>query len=370
MRQSVCIDARLISAPGIGTYLKNLLLNFKQTPWKWFALALREQEDAFSSWDYVEPIFVDFPIYSIKEQIALPFAIPRVDLFWSPHYNIPCFPIRASKRLTTIHDALHLALSSNLRFKEKVYARSMMPAALRLSDSIITCSIFSKIEIETYTGIRSEKMRVIPYGVDHARFYPSEESAASEGVLQRYGVQAPFLLFVGSCKKHKNLRGLLKAFSRLIEQSECAISCVIIGSAQSRHCEDVKQLCIDFKPIQHLVHFLGYVPEDDLPHFYRCAELFVFPSLYEGFGFPPLEAMSSACPALVSRIPALSEVCGEGAIYCDPYDPGQIAACMHQLLQNRAQRNAIAKKGWERSRGFCWKKCALEHISVIERLLV
>ena len=134
-----------------------------------------------------------------SKQLAYPYQIPSVDLFWSVHYNVPILPIRPCKRLTTLHDVAHLALP--LPALKRGYAQFMIRRALHLSDHIITVSDFSKREIECHTGKISSPISVIALGVDHARFYPLKKDDSS--ILQRYGIKAPFLLYVGSLKKRK-----------------------------------------------------------------------------------------------------------------------------------------------------------------------
>lgn len=364
---SVCVDARLISAPGIGTYLKNLFSQFRHTSWKWSALVNPENANRLSAWDYIEPIVVSSAIYSIKEQFELPLKIPRVDVFWSPHYNVPCAPIRARRRLVTIHDVFHLAYSATLRPAERLYAKCMMQAAMRLSDHIITDSAFSKSEIEKYAKL-DRPMTVIHLGID-SDFSPNSDNH-SESVMRKYGIVGSFVLYVGSFKAHKNLKGLIEAFFLLVKGGKENLKLVVVGGGQGmRHCEDVKQLCIAYPELEGKLYFVGQVSDEELPHFYRHAELFVFPSFYEGFGLPPLEAMGSGCPTVVARAGAMPEVCGEGAVYVDPHIPEQIAGVAKELLQDQIKRKELAERGLERAKQFCWKKSAEAHCSVIERLM-
>lgn len=357
----MCIDARLISAPGIGTYLKNLFFQLKSTPWKWYALIHRDQKIA----DYIEPIVLSSKIYSISEQLVLPVKIPCVDVFWSPHYNVPAAPIRAKRRLASIHDAFHLAFADNLKIVERFYARWMMKKALRLSDHVITCSEFSKKEIQTYSRIGCP-ITVIPYGVDEAIFYPG---AKENTVKAKYGIEGPFLLYVGSLKQHKNVKGLIEAFWLLVRRGWNDIKLVVVGSGSSRYSEDVKQLCIAYPELEGKVRFIGNVSDEELGHFYRNAHVFVFPSFYEGFGFPPLEAMRSGCPTVVALAGALPEVCADGAVYVNPHAPEQIVLAIEELLQKEAMRIALGQRGLDRSLRFCWKKCAEKHCAIIEGLM-
>jgi glycosyltransferase involved in cell wall biosynthesis len=355
----ICVDARLISAPGIGTYLKNILRELQSAPWKWCALVHPEHVDKL---DAIEPIIISSKIYSLKEQLELPLKIPKVDLFWSPHFNIPCLPVRSRRRLVNIHDVFHLAHAAQFKFRERFCARTILKRALSLSNAVITGSQFSKGEIQRYLKTKKE-ISVIYHGC--ASSFSPHADACSAAILEKYRITNPFLLYVGSFKAHKNIRAAISAFALLKERGWKSLQFVIVGSsAGMRQCDDVKQLCI-----AHAIQCLENVPDAELPSFYRHAALFVFPSLYEGFGLPPLEAMASGCPAVVSRAGALPEVCQEGAVYIDPHSPSSIADAIEEMLQNEEKRKELRQRALARARQFSWKRSAEEHYSLIEGLL-
>ncbi|HEU65018.1 MAG TPA: glycosyltransferase family 1 protein, partial [Chlamydiae bacterium] len=169
--KKICIDTRMIESAGIGTYLKSILKNLKakvleKEKFKIFLIVnskVKEKKLEDYKWlsKNFELIFLDAPIYSIKEQILLPFKIPKCDLFFSPHFNIPIFPIRAKKRLVTIHDVYHLAFFSKLKFLEKFYAKFVIRKAALQADKVLTVSNFSKSEILKYTKAKPDKIEVI-----------------------------------------------------------------------------------------------------------------------------------------------------------------------------------------------------------------
>lgn len=355
----ICVDARLISAPGIGTYLKNILRELQTAPLKWCALVHKENADKIGP---IEPIIVSSGIYSLKEQVELPVKIPKVDLFWSPHFNIPCFPIRARRRLVTVHDVFHLAHASQFRRTERFYAHTILKRALSLSDAVITVSQFSKGEIQRY--LKTNKEIAVIYNGCAPAFSPHTD-AYSAAILEKYRIKNPFLLYVGSFKTHKNVQAAISAFAVLKKRGWKNLQFVIVGSsAGMRHCDDVKQLCMTNE-----IQCLENVSDAELPYFYRHAALFVFPSLYEGFGLPPLEAMASGCPAVVSRAGALPEVCGEAAVYIDPHSSSSIADAIEAVLQNGEKRIELAQKGLARAAQFSWKRAAKEHYALFEGLL-
>lgn len=328
----LCIDARMAFSSGIGTYIREIVPFFQEPP---FRTTLLVDEPDRPWCKGFEQIPFAAPIYSIQEQISYPLKIPRCDLFWSPHYNVPLCPIRASKRIATIHDACHLALGS---FAEKLYARIVMKRALRRSDRVITVSSFSRREIERFLG--PGPLEVIPIGVNRNRF---QRQAPSEAVRQKYRLPDRFVLFVGNQKPHKNLSALQRAFARVHIPG---LELVLVGKGTP----------------------FGLVAEEDLPTLYSMAQAFLFPSLYEGFGLPPLEAMSCGCPSAVSRAASLPEVCGEASLYFDPTDEGQIAEAIQRIVTDSQTRDHLIERGFERIQHFNWTQSAQRHRKLLEEV--
>ena len=342
--KELCLDARMLNSSGIGTYLRNLILGLKDGP---FRLHLIIQPSALQKYPWLasfDLIFGDFPIYSIEEQIKLPLLIPSCDLFWSPHFNIPLAPIRAKKRVVTIHDAYHLAFYSTLRPIEKLYAKYVIGKALKKSDCIITVSHFSKQELIKYTNAAPEKFKVIYHGVDQ------EEAPETFS-------RDPFVLFVGNVKPHKNLKNLAKAM-----EGVAGYSLVVAGKKTGFfHGEN----SAEFPP--HVI-FLGEVSHAELQLLYQKAALTVLPSFYEGFGYTPLEAMRWGCPTVVSKAASLKEICGNATHYVDPFDPNDIQKGILEVLNSSEKREALILQGKERIKLFTHQKEIEQHLSIFENL--
>ncbi|QCT95346.1 glycosyltransferase family 4 protein [Caminibacter mediatlanticus TB-2] len=347
------------NASGIGTYIKNivpfLLNNFDIT-----LLAKSEELQNYNLKNKVKVIECNSNIYSIKEQFELFKKIPKCDVFWSPHYNIPVLPIKAKKRIVTIHDVYHLAFYDTLNLKQKLYAKFMINQAVSKSDIILTVSEFSKNEIIKYTNTRKE-IKVIYNAINFNKFKVINNNL--EKLKNKYSLPNEFILFVGNVKPHKNLKRLLLAIKDL------DINLVFVGKKDGfiTGDENIKKL-ITKNNLKERIYFTGYVKDEDIPVIYNLAKLFVFPSLYEGFGIPPLEAQACGCPIIVSNVASLPEVCGDSALYCNPYDVNDIKEKIEVLLNNKQLREELIQKGFENIKRFSWEKSAKKIIDVIEGL--
>ncbi|MBI2743048.1 MAG: glycosyltransferase family 4 protein [Chlamydiales bacterium] len=351
----------MILSSGIGTYLRNLLFELRESPFRIELIVSPQAVEKVSWLSAFELRPCTAPIYSISEQIELPKIIPSCDLFWTPHLNIPLLPVRAKRRVATVHDAYHLAFFSRLRLQEKCYTKLIFSRLKRYANRIITDSEFSKSELEKYAGLSQEKIDVVPCGVDMGFF--SAASAETEREEALSSLPKKFILFVGNLKPHKNVQGLIKAFEHLQKRGFSDHALVIVGKkAGLRTAEHAF-----FSNPQVL--FLENIEDKELPLVYRRAALTVLPSFYEGFGLPPLEAMGCGCPVVVSRAASLPEVCGPAAEYVDPYDPLDIARGVEKVLRDPALQSDLKQKGFERASQFSWKRAAERHLQIFEEVI-
>jgi glycosyltransferase involved in cell wall biosynthesis len=347
------------NASGIGTYIKSIVpflaANFNVT------LIGNAAEIASYTWSTSVNIIDDNTrIYSIKEQWMLFRKIPTCDVFWSPHYNVPIFPIRAKKRIVTIHDVFHLAFYDDLSFKQKVYARLVINQAVRKSDVILTDSVFSSSEIKKHTG--HDINHIVGCAIDFNRFHIIDTIELVR-VRNKYNLPEKFILFVGNIKPHKNLKKLLLSLEKV-----SIINLVIVGKKDGfiTGDDELAVLINNTAFLKNRVHFTGYVKDEDIPIIYNLAKLFVFPSLYEGFGIPPLEAQACGCPVITSNAASLPEVCGDSVIYCDPYSVDDIANKINMVLSDGALQNELRARGFENIKRFSWEKSAQQIINIIE----
>ncbi len=359
----IAVDVRMMNSSGIGSYIRHLVpLVIQSSPKTEFYLLGRPEEmkqcKGFAKSPRVQWIETTSPIFTISEQFELSKKIPQdTYLFWSPNYNFPVFWRR--KLLVTVHDVFHLAMGKRIgSIPKRLYARLMFNRLTRRADALLCVSQFTKGELERLTGPLSGKIESIHNGVDESWFK----------IKRRKNPHSrPYLLFVGNVKPHKNLGALLEAFSLL--KDKIPHDLVLVGQKDGFITGD-PLVFEKAKSMKGRVHFTGLVTEALLGQYYAFADALVFPSLYEGFGLPPLEAMACGCPAVVSKTASLPEVCGQAAEYFDPNNIRDIAQKILKVLQSKKLREKLVKRGRVQARKFTWKKCAKQTCQVIDSLLI
>lgn len=367
-KRHFCADARMINNSGIGVYIHHYLRYILASDRFRVTLLGRKAEldsyfGTFANWQFIE---ADFPIYSVTEQLRLPRLIPACDLFWSPHYNIPLLPIRAKRHIVTIPDVYHLAFYNTLSMAQKLYARVVVNEATRQADRLTTISQYSKEEIVRFTGVRASKIDVVHLGVDTTLFQPVTDPDRRQRVQTQYKLPAHYLLFVGNVKPNKNLRRLVEAFATLMTDHP-DLYLVITGKKEGFITGDPGLFeRIEGNPeLARRVSFTGYVSFDDLPVLYSLASLFVFPSIYEGFGFPPLEAMACGCAVVASNATSIPEVCGDAVEYIDPHSIESMGQGIRRMLSNPDYRQDLIGKGFIQYRKYDWQQSAETFVNLL-----
>jgi glycosyltransferase involved in cell wall biosynthesis len=272
--------------------------------------------------------------------------------------------LTGARRVATIHDVIpYIYPETSSRLDWLIY-RCWLPLAVRRLDAIITVSEQSRSDIIRYLPVQPEDVTVIPEAASN--IYCVLGQAEIDSVLARHGIDFPYILYVGSVEARKNLPRLLEAYAKLREWSG-QWKLVIIGARKWKSnpvFDTVRRLGLE----PH-VHFTGYVEESDLPALYNGASLFAFPSLYEGFGLPVLEAMACGTPVVTSNTSSLPEVAGDAALLIDPIDVEAIASAMRRVLEDHTLSTEMRAKGLARAREFTWERTARETIAVYERML-
>jgi glycosyltransferase involved in cell wall biosynthesis len=364
----VAIDARKLHDFGIGTYIRNLLRQLARIDHDTEYVLLCGEADlgvAAQLGPNFRAVLEPSPNYSIREQLHVPWVLrrERPDLFHAPHYVLPAGV--HCRSVVTIHDCIHLMFPQYLPSKMALaYARAQMWAAARRSHCILTVSDASKRDILQLFNVPPEKIVVVYNAIDsHFWITPEQETVAR--VRERYQLDHKFVLYVGNIKPHKNLVRLIEAFDELRRGDLEDLKLLIIGDEISK-LPGLRRAVHRHKLHKH-VRFLGYLPDDQLAVLYRMASVFAFPSLYEGFGLPPLEAMASGTPVVTSNISSLPEVVGDAAVLVDPYDVGSIVDGLRRVLTDPARAEEMRRKGLIRAREFSWERSVAKTLEVYRR---
>jgi len=338
---NLCIDTRMIESSGIGRYIQEIIpLLLKEEVFIITCLGDFEVLSKYNWFSEINYIEMRSRIFTISEQFELRKKIPNCDLFWSPQYNVPIFPIKAKKRIVTIHDVYQMAHFKELTLIKKVVVKILTHFAVNLSDSIVTVSNFSKNEILRLTSANVEKINVIYNGLNESFSELSEFKTLND----------KYILFVGNVKPHKNLSNALQAF-RIFENNNEDYKFYIVGKKEG-FISGVDNINSLVKGIEEKVIFTGYITDFELKKYYANASIFFFPSKYEGFGLPILEAMSFFKPIVSSNAASLPEIGGNSILYCDPNDINDMAEKLQNVLDNKftfsktKYNNQLSKFSW------------------------
>lgn len=283
-----------------------------------------------------------------------------VDLFHATDHLLPFLP--GTRTLFTLGDLTFLSHGHTHATLNRTFLRLMMPLFLRRADGIVTISRSTQQEMERYYGPLPTPSHVIYPGVDN-RFQPVTDARAREAVRVRYRLPARFVLYVGTIEPRKNLPVLIRAFGQAGLQG---VDLVLAGKKGWLYAETFAQ--VEALGLADRVHFTGFVDDADLPALLSAAELFVYPSLSEGFGLPVLEAMACGAPVITSNVSSLPEVAGDAGLLVDPLDVEALAAAMQTVLADPARREAMAAAGRRQAAGFSWQRCAQETLALYEEI--
>jgi glycosyltransferase involved in cell wall biosynthesis len=273
------------------------------------------------------------------------------------HYPVTVpIPQSGLPTVLTLHDVQHHELPASFSALERRYRAWAYDAAARDATLVLTSSEHSRRSLVDLVGVDPDRLLVMSYGIDHERFQPDGPRAS--GQPERY------VIYPANLWPHKNHERLLEAMAHVGEKD---LHLLLTGQAYGREQElldRARELGVGDR-----VHHLGFVPAAMVPELYRGAVAMVFPSLFEGFGAPPLEAMASGCPVVASDRGSLAEICGDAALVVDPHDPASIAAGIDRIAGDEALRAELVRRGVEHAAGFTWEASAAAHVAAYERAL-
>jgi glycosyltransferase involved in cell wall biosynthesis len=272
---------------------------------------------------------------------------------------VPLLPVKAGRRVVTLHDVFHLANRHKLSFVQRMYAENVIRRAILLSDLTITVSEFSRSEIIKHTGLE-KKIAVVHNGLDHGLFRPESPKEQMKSVDS-----FPYLLFVGNVKPHKNLKTALLAFQQIRDKYP-ELHFLIVGQKDNLITadHDVMNLARSDKRI----HFKGIIEGEELADLYRRALLFVFPSVYESFGLPLIEAQACGCPVLMSDTASPPEVCADSVLYCAPFNVLEMAQKIVEIMESQQLRQDLIDRGYRNAARFSWEKAAEQTSRELQQL--
>jgi glycosyltransferase involved in cell wall biosynthesis len=289
-----------------------------------------------------------------------PFVSKKFDLLLSPTTH---GSFTSNKQIITIHDLLSLRYN-NIIPHQRFYFKRLLPFLLKKSKLVITVSENTKKDIMAFFNYPSENIHVVYNGYDPIIYNAAVQN--KHYILNTYNV-ANYLLVIGATYPHKNVELLIEAYSEL-ETHTKNIHPLVIAGGKKEYLNMLKNI-VKSKGVESFVFFIGYVPIELMPSLYKEAMALVFPSKYEGFGIPLLEAMATGCPVIVSNSSSMPEVCGSAALYFDPLKKSSLKKSIQQLLNDTLLRQSLIQKGIERSKHFSWKKMAEGIYSLIDKHL-
>lgn len=304
----------------------------------------------------------------LLERLSIPieFFMGMMDVFHGPCYFIPrCL---RCKSIVTIHDIMTLRSPEFLKPETVNYYNKKIQASARRADAIIAVSNFTKEEIVDVLNIPDERVRVIYNGVSPV-FHPVKERIKIEDVKAKYGIKGNYLLFVGNIEPKKNIVTLIHACIALWNSTIYKYPLLIVGSKTCHlwHFEAVWKVVQQFHAEKDII-FADVVTNEDLPLLYSGAELFIFPSLFEGFGIPVIEAMACGTPVVASNRTSIPEIAGGAALLVDPLNVNEITEAMHRVLSNSQLREHLVEKGLEWVKNFSWEQTARETLKLYQEV--
>ena len=351
---------------GIGTYTRNIVNQLVKNDRNNQYFFLYKDKDLIGSYAHypnVEEVVVNGSTKLIWDQVAVPRIAKskKIDLIFNPKSSIPL--TAPCKKVLVLHGADWFVFPQNYNLFDRFYHKMSGQLYCEHASAIISVSEDATKRILENTRINPEKIKTIYHGVSK-HFRPIENREELEKIRNKYKLPEHFALFVGQIYPMKNVGGIIEAFFRLSRRIQHKL--VIVGKPELKYKKELA--LIDKYNLRDEITRTGWIPDEDLPAFYNLAELFIFPSLYEGFGIPLLEAMACGCPIVTSNRGATREVVGDAAILVDPRDPEGIATAMYDVLTHKELRQDLIERGFKRVGNFSWEKHCFETLVLFESL--
>lgn len=367
------IDARMYGAAqcsGIGHYIEQLTKNlFKIDKTNQYILFLREP--VFSEFkepnERVKKVKVIPRWYSYGEQLILPFQLMnhKLDLIHYPHFNSPIlFP---KKFICTIHDLIPFQFDGHKMksvWRKKAH-RLVFEHTIKRAQHILCVSEFTKNEIIRQFKINPDKLKTTYLGVDE-RFQPIKKNGIIKLLKTKYKITTPFIFFISAWRNHKNFEGLISTFEILKKKYRIPHQ-LVLGGQEFPEYPNIRKK-INNSPFKGEIITPGFIAPEDLPAVYNAADVFVLPSLAEGFGLIAIEAQACGCPVASSNVTCLPEILDNSAVFFDPQNTEQMADQIYSIISNENIKKQLIAKGFDNVKRFSWEKCAEETLQIYETM--
>ncbi len=367
----IAIDGRGINwynGSGLGTYTENLLKNllnidksnYYQIYWSGLNYHQYQYENTnlvMCSKKYQRYFQENFFPENIKRE--------KIDLYHIPQNGIGLNPDTSCKTIVTIHDLIPYIMPETVGRGYLLKFLKEMPSIIENSSGILTVSQHSKEDILRFFPIDPDKIYVTPLAAD-SKYTPLNKSKCKEYIKVKYGIDKPFLLYIGGFSKRKNVHGLITAFAKVVPHLDKAFNLVIVGSYRDESQELVK--LVSSLNMENHIKFTGFAPDEDMPIYYNACEAFVYPSIYEGFGLPPLEAMSCGTAVITSNTTSIPEVVKDNGLLVNPYSDSELQSAMETLVSDDSLREALQVRSLKRSAEFSWEKTAKITLDIYEQV--
>lgn len=366
------IDARGVNwykGTGIGTYTDRILscmLKFHKE--NLYHMYWSGENYEYFKGDNSKILMTSKKYHKFFEQYYFPnnLSDENIDIYHIPQNGIGISPNIKCKKVVTIHDLIPYIMPETVGKGYLLKFLKEMPKIIELSDGIITVSERSKKDILKFFPIDENKIFVTPLAAD-IKYKPLNKHKCKKIISETYNINKPFILYIGGFSPRKNVKSLLMAFSKIHKNLPENYNLVIVG-ANKDDGQLLKQLSSDLN-IRSRTKFTGFVPEEHLPIFYNACDVFVYPSLYEGFGLPPLEAMTCGCAVISSNISSIPEVVGDGGILIDPFNLKDLTNSLESLLNDKKLIKEFQIKGLNQASKFSWEKTCEKTLEVYKKIL-
>ena len=373
--KNIAINATLMTpqAGGIGEYMKQLISGIEKLPYEQqpFIFINQKIKSEYKFKRAANLVSLSLPaspgLRLAVENILWRYLVYRYNLgiFHSPiSYIAPGVTIPS---IVTIHDLRYFHYPETYTRLRGKYLQKAIPSSLQKARKIIAISEYTKKDIICTFNTDPDKITVIHQGIAKERFNIKIPHLIKEQLKKEYKLPENFILSVGHLEPRKNHKCLLQAMRIFMDTNSYPINLVVTGK-ENWYFKEIYDR-VDELDLKKYVHFTGFVKDSDLPCFYQMAQLVISPSLFEGFGFTPLEAMAAGTPVIVSNCTSHPEICGEAAEYFNPHDPQELSEKIEGLLSDSTKRKTLMQKGYENINRFSWDTCCRRTLNVYQDLL-